>query len=80
MSSRLAHVFGHLHVLQDRQRYARDSFQNLYTEIFKEESKLSHCMSRLDRGSEYFCDSLAAGVDGLKVILTLDESYYSFLL
>ena len=67
LSGRMAQTFGHVHVLQSRQRYARDVFQKSYTELFRSESKLAHCLSRVDRGSEYFCESFVAGVSGLEV-------------
>ena len=65
------HVFGHVKVLQERQKYARDSFESLYSDLFREETKLGHCLSQLDKGSESFCHSISLGVDGLKVIILL---------
>ena len=61
------HVFGHVQVLRERQNYARSSYENLYTELFREETKLGHLFARVNKGSESFCHSLTLGVDGLKV-------------
>lgn len=61
------HVFGHVQTLRERQTYARTSFENLYSELFREETKFGHIFSRLNKGSESFCHSLTLGVDGLKV-------------
>ena len=62
------HVFGHVRILEQRQEYARESFQKLFSDLFREETKLGHCMDRLNKGSDSFCHSLSLGVDSLKVI------------
>ena len=67
MSSRIGHNLGHLDIFERRRSHAKKSFEKLYGEIFRDQTKLDHCLKRLDCASKSYSNSILNCVPGLKI-------------
>ena len=67
MNARICHNLGQLDILSHRKSHAKETFQKSYGAVFREQTKLDHCLKRLDSASKTYADSIFGCVPGLKV-------------